>query len=302
MDLQKLRGFYWAAYYQSFSAAGRKLGVGQSAISHQIKSLEEELGAKVYQRAGRGIRLTPEGEVLLRYVTAILQKMDDLENHFRDLAGHPVGTVRLASYRGIMKYRLPAILQAFKQRNPATRLQIINRTLDQEILSMVSAGEVDFGITSSWNEFSEVQFYEVFRFEMYLCTSPEHRFARRSTITLEEIASEPVILYEKENAIRQKIESVFAREGLQLDVAIETGGAEVIKEYVSAGLGVSFISGLAFEQEEQSRIHRIPVTEYFGDLGYGVVIRKGKYLSPILREFLGVIGLGERLEKQGWRV
>ena len=95
---------------------------------------------------------------------------------------------------------------------------------------------------------------------------------------------------------------MFARQGLSVDVAIETGGAEVIKEYVNTGLGVSIISGLAFEQDEDVRIHRIPVTEYFGSLGYGVAIRRGKYLSPVIREFLRVIGLGEILEKQGWQV
>lgn len=302
MDLQKLRGFYWAAYYQSFSAAGRKLGLGQSAISHQIKSLEEELGAKLYQRAGRGVRLTSEGEILLGYATSILQKLDDLENHFRDLAGHPVGTIRVASYRGIMKYKLPEILLEFKRSNPGTRLKIVHRNLDQEILSMVSAGEVDFGFTSSWNEFRDVRFFEVFSYDMFLCTSLGHRFARRKSITLEEIASEPVILYEKENSIRRRIEEVLSRQGLRLDVAIETAGAEVIKEYVRAGLGVSMISGLAFERDRGEDIHRIPVSEYFGRLGYGVAVRRGKYISPILREFLRVVGLGEVLASRSWQV
>jgi len=237
MDLQKLKGFYWAAYFQNFSAAGRKLGIGQSAISHQIKSLEDELGVKLYERAGRGIRLTGEGEVLLSYASSILQKLDDLKSHFGDLAGQPVGTIHVASYRGIMKYKLPQILREFKRRNPATRIKIEHRNLDREVLSMVISGEVDFGITSSWNEFQDVSFFLLFSYDMYLCTSTTHRFAKRRTLTLEEIASEPLVLYEKENSIRQKIESVFARNGLTVDVTIETSGAEVIKEYVKAGLG-----------------------------------------------------------------
>ncbi|MCK4547965.1 MAG: LysR family transcriptional regulator [Candidatus Eisenbacteria sp.] len=302
MDLQKLRGFYWSAYYQSFSAAGRKLGVGQSAISHQFKSLEEELGVKLYERAGRGIRLTAEGEILLGYASSILQKLDDLENHFRDLSGHPAGTIRLASYRSIMKYKLPEILREFKDRSPGTRLKIEHRNRDREVLSMVAAGEIDFGITSSWNEFRDTRFFEVFSFDMYLCTALSHRFARRKRITLEEIASESLVLYERDNSIRKRIEGVFAKHGLSVDVTIETGGAEVIKEYVSAGLGISIISGLAFEQDEGANLHRIPVTEYFGKLGYGVAIRHGKYLSPVLREFLRVLGLGETLEKQSWQV
>jgi DNA-binding transcriptional LysR family regulator len=302
MDLQKLRGFYWAAYFENFSAAGRKLGIGQSAISHQIKSLEDELGVKLYERAGRGIRLTPEGEILLSYVSSILQKMDDLGAHFGDLAGQPVGVVHLASYRGIMKYKIPEILREFTRRNSAARIRIEHRNLDREVLSMVVSGEVDFGVTSSWTEFQDVSFFPVFSYDMYLCTSTSHRFAKRRTVTLEEIASEPFVLYEKQNSIRRRIESVFADHGLAVDVTIETSGAEVIKEYVKAGLGISIISGLPFERDEDPAIHRIPVTEHFGRLEYGIAIRRGKYLSPVIREFLRLFGLGDVLEKQGWEV
>ena len=110
MDLQKLRGFYWAAQLGSLSAAARKIHLGQSAVSHQLKSLETELGAKLYERSRRGIRLTPEGLRLLEYARSVIQSVDDLQEEFAAMRGQPRGTVRLAAFRGIAAYSLPSIV------------------------------------------------------------------------------------------------------------------------------------------------------------------------------------------------
>ena len=86
MDLQALKGFYWAGVHSSFSKAGAVLNIGQSAISHQVKALEDELQVKLYEREGRGIVLTPAGKILMAYVDIILQTLDNIETHFAELS------------------------------------------------------------------------------------------------------------------------------------------------------------------------------------------------------------------------
>jgi len=302
MELQTLRGFYWAGVHGSFSKAAKTLNIGQSAISHQVKSLEEELHVKLYQRAGRGISLTPEGKILLAYVDIILQTLDNLETHFADLSDSPEGTVTLAAYRGIMKYKLPAIVQNFKRKNPEIRLVILQRTLDSEVLDMVSSGNIDFGITSSWNEFPEITFFEVWTYDMFLCVPANHRLAGRRKVALTEIAREPLILYERENSIRKRIEKIFKENNLSFNIVIETDGAAVIQEYVKVEQGISFVSGLVTEAKEDPSLSYVPVTEHFGKLGYGIAIKKRKYLSLPVRKFLQEIGLGEILTSQNWKI
>jgi LysR family cys regulon transcriptional activator len=302
MELQTLRGFYWAGVHGSFSKAAKTLHIGQSAISHQVKSLEEELHVKLYQRAGRSISLTPEGKILLAYVDIILQTLDNMETHFADLSGSPEGTVTLAAYRGIMQYKLPQIVQNFKKKNPEIRLAILQRTLDSDVLDMVSAGNIDFGITSSWNEFSDIAFFEVWTYDMFLCVPANHRLAGRRTVALTEIVREPLILYEKENSIRRKIEKIFKRNNLSYNIVIETDGAAVVQEYVKVELGISFVSGLVTQAKEDQSLSYVPVTEHFGKLGYGVAIKKRKYLSLPVRKFLQEIGLGETLSGQNWQI
>lgn len=302
MELQTLRGFYWAGVHRSFSKAGKVLSIGQSAVSHQMKALEEELQVKLYERVGRGITLTPAGKILLAYVDIILQTLDNIETHFAELAGSPEGTVTMAAYRGIMQYKLPQIVQAFKRHNPEIRLAILNKPLDTEILDIVSAGQADFGITSSWNDFSDLSFYEVWSYDMFLCVPVNHRLAGRRRVALKEITREPLILYEQENSIRKRTENIFKENKLSYNIAIETGGAMVIQEYVKIGQGISIVSGLVTEATEDTSLSYIPITEHFGKLGYGVVLKKRKYLSLPVRKFLQEVGLGEILAAQNWEI
>jgi DNA-binding transcriptional LysR family regulator len=302
VELQTLRGFYWAGVHGSFSKAAKVLNVGQSAVSHQVKALEDELQVKLYEREGRGIILTSAGKILMAYIDIILQTLDNIETHFAELAGSPEGTVTMAAYRGIMQYKLPQIVQAFKKLNPEIRLVILNRPLDTEILHMVSAGDVDFGITSSWNDFMDLSFYEVWSFDTFLCVPQNHRLAGRRTVALKEIAREPLIEYEPQNSIRKRIESIFRENNLSYNFLIETGGAMVIQEYVKIGQGISIVSGLVTEATEDPSLAYVPVTEHFGKLGYGVVLKKRKYLSLPVRKFLQELGLGEILSTRNWEV
>lgn len=291
MQLQQLSGFYWSGRYGSFSLAGKRLNLGQSAISHQVKALEEELGVKLYERLGRGIQLTPDGEILFEYAASIIQKLDDIEAHFAELAHKESRKITIAAYRGYMMYQLPHCVEQFKKKYPEVQVTIMNRILDSEILSMIIAGEIDFGITASWNDFTGMEFYQTAEYDMFVCAAPDHPFARRKKITLREIAKEPLILYEKQNSIRRRIDEVFERMGLWHNVIIETGGAGVIKEYVKLGLGLTIISGISLSAKDAEPMRMIPVTKYFGKLGYGVAIRKGKYLTIAAKEFLKILGV-----------
>lgn len=302
MELQMLKGFYWAGVHKSFSKAGKVLHIGQSAVSHQVKSLEQELQVKLYEREGRGITLTPSGRILMAYIEIVLQTLDSIETHFAELAGTLEATVTMAAYRGIMQYKLPQIVQSFKKKNPEIKLTILNRPLDRQILNMVSGGEVDFGIITSWNEFLDVSFFEVWSYEMFLCVPANHRLAGRLQVGLQEIVREPLILYERENAIRKKIEKVFREKNLSYNFVIETGGATVIQEYVKIGQGISIVSGLVTEATEDPSLSYIPVTEHFGRLGYGIALKKRKHLSLPVRKFLQEVGLGEILAAQDWEI
>ena len=297
MDLQKLRGFYWTAHFGSVSTAARKIHISQSAVSHQLRSLETELGAKLYERTHRGITLTPEGELLLGYARTVVQSMEDMRDEFDDLRGQPRGTVRLAAFRGIAAYSLPDIVQRFRDLYPSVHLVVLSEIFDTEILRLTAGGEVDLGITASWNEFDRLEYLEYASYEMYACTARDHPWVgRREQLTLQDLAGQPLLLYEQGTAIRSRIDLVFARHGIQPDVTVEAGGSHALVEYVKRGLGVGIISDLALGGGRNPALHAIPLTGLFGRLGYGFVLRPGRYLPVAVRAFLEVAGIApERL-------
>jgi len=108
-------------------------------------------------------------------------------------------------------------------------------------------------------------------------------------ISLGEIAGEPLILYEKDNPVRRGIDRVFSRNDLKCNIIIETGGPEILLEYARIGMGITIVSGLPLHYKSQAEITAIPVTHYFGKLGYGIIYRKDKYLSPPLLDFLTIL-------------
>jgi DNA-binding transcriptional LysR family regulator len=294
MEIQKLRGFYWAVQCRSFSDAAQKIHVSQSAISHQIKSLEEELGVKLYERIGRGIVPTREGERLAHYAKSILHTMDDLESEFDELSRRPHGAIRTAAIRGMAMFQVPWMVKRFRQQHPEVRLILSSSSFDAEIIRRVTGGEADIGITSSWNDFDDVHYFEIVSYDMYVCTPLDHEWVGRADrLSLNEIVEQPLILYEKGTAEREHIDEVFARHGLQPDVPIEVGGPIVLKEYVRIGLGVTIISGLMVSQRREDVIHALPVTDLFGKLGYGIILRKGRYISSAVREFMRAAGVHE---------
>jgi DNA-binding transcriptional LysR family regulator len=265
-----------------------------------VRSLEEELGVRLYERSGRGITPTPEGERLADYARSLLNLIDDLHSEFSELAGKPHGAIRVAASRGVAMFKLPRIVQTFRQAYPDVRLTISSRVRDTDILRLVRAGEFDIGFTASWNDLSDVEYFEVLSCEMLVCTPLDHEWAgRRDRVSLNELAEQPLLLYETGSPIRDHIDRVFARHGLNPEVTIEVGGATALREYVRIGLGISITSGLVLSESKCEDVHCIPVTEIFGRLGYGIVLRKGRHVPAAVREFMRCSGVAEEIIPAG---
>ena len=292
MDLQRLRGFYWTAQLGSVSGAAQMINVSQSAISHQLRSLEEELGAKLYERSKRGIVLTSDGERLVRYARQVVHTVDDLKSEFSEIHGRPHGTVRIAAFRGIATHSLPAIVKRFHDSHPNVRLDISSRAFDTGTLRQVADGQADLGITASWNEFEGMHYLEYTSYDMFACTCADHPWVGRSEpLTLEDLAGKSLVMYEKGTAIRERLDRLFDRHDLQPEVHISVGGSAALLEFVKIGLGVGIVSGLVAGPGRDPDLHVIPVSDLFGRLGYGFVLPHRRYLSAAAGALLQSAGI-----------
>jgi len=293
MLLRQLQTFREAADCGNFSDAARKLHMTQSAVSHQIKALEQAIGVKVYERHRRGILLTEQGKEVLLHVNKILVQVKDLEESLNAMRGGFSGSISIAAHRGIIKYKIPDVVKLFKKTYPTLGILLSNKVVDDNIVSMVTSGAVDFGVVTSWSDHGDLEFQEFLSYDMFLCMNDEHPFANEKPgdwkPSLDAVADEPLLLYEPVTSIRKRIDRVFARKGLELTPVVETGGAMILREYAKAGLGLALISGMSLAAEPDPALKTINVTNLFGKLGYGFIYRKDKFFTSALLDFINLL-------------
>ncbi len=290
MEIQQLKGFLAVAKYKGFSQAADKTFRTQPAISLQIKSLEDELNVKLFDRLSpQRIELTSDGKILYDLVSPLLEDIESLKSRFDEARGSTLNTtLRIATHTSVMVHLLPEVIKKFRKKFPACELSIINRS-QQNIISMVVNGEADLGICSL-KEIPKNIDYQVFaRFDRFLIVNKTHALSKKASITLKDIAQYPLILPPQPSSTRAAIDRVFAQHNLKLAIAMEITGREAIKEYVKMGLGISIINAFYLTPQDNKELFTRNLNRYFGVAERGIVTRKGKYLSLTAREFIGMI-------------
>jgi DNA-binding transcriptional LysR family regulator len=285
--LQQLRGFYYAARVNSISQAARQMHLSQPSVSLQIQSLERELGTQLFERRGPRLRLTRDGEALLELARPLVEGVDGLEEDFaarrNSLSG---GSVSIAAGGSTLQYILPPFVKRFVREHPGIDLRLHNLT-GKTGLALLRAGEVDLAIGPMLDAPRDIVFQPFVTYDPVLITSLDHPLARRKRIQLKDIARHPLILPPREQSTYRVVEMVFAEHSLQHDVKLEVGGYEVIKTYVALGLGVSIVMSHCLRGDEE--LHTAPVRRWFPRRSYGLVLRRGRPLSPAAQRFVQAI-------------
>lgn len=289
MEIQQLKGFQAVAKYGNFTIAARKTLRTQPTISLQIKALEDELGIKLFERIGhKRAKLTPEGQILLDLTAPLLENLETIPLRFNESRGIFAKTkVTVVTHRAVMVYCLPVVIKKFKSLFPDCQLTILNRDRE-EILSMLADGEADFGISSLEAVPAGVDYRVFCRINRILIASKDHALSKRKSVTLEDLASYPLILPNKESHTRRKIDRVFNDNGIGYELTMEVAGRDAIKTYVGMGLGISIMNEYFVSPEDRKRLFIRDMSHYFGKSETGVLVRKGKLLSQPASEFINI--------------
>jgi DNA-binding transcriptional LysR family regulator len=288
--LQQLRGFCYAAQAGSISKAAVRMYLSQPSVSLQIQALERELNATLLDRGGAKISLTNDGESLYELALPLVEGFDRLEEDFearRESVER--GRLFIAAGGSTIQYVLPTFVEQFVKNHPGVDLRLNNVT-GKAGLELLHAGEVDFCVGPMLDVPDDIEFYPIVAYDPLLITPKDHPLAQRKRITLKDISKYPLVLPPRHLSTWRQVEFVFAQEGLAYEVRLEVGGWEVIKKYVSLGLGISIVMSICMTGDEDLAV--IPVKRYFPQRTYGVVMRKGKKLSPQARAFIEIMDPG----------
>ncbi|MGE5650308.1 CysB family HTH-type transcriptional regulator [Noviherbaspirillum sp. UKPF54] len=291
MNLHQLR-FVREAVRQNFNLteAAKALYTSQPGVSKAIIELEEELGVDIFTRHGKRIRgLTEPGRAVLRSVELIMQEIDGLKRIGKEFAAQDTGSFTIATTHTQARYALPPVVQAFMHRFPKVRLSLLQGN-PKQIAEMVLKDQADMAIaTEAIASVDGLVTLPCYQWEHVVVVPPEHPLLKSSTITLEEIATFPLITYDSAFTGRAKIDHAFAIRSLKPDVLLEAIDADVIKTYVELGMGIGIIAGMAFNEERDKGLRAISAGHLFGTNVSRVALKQGAYLRGYVYSFIELL-------------
>jgi DNA-binding transcriptional LysR family regulator len=285
--LKQLRAFCHAAQAGSITEAAETLFLSQPSVTLQIQALERELGITVFERRGPRIKLTPEGEVLYQLASPLVDGIDRLQETFAAHMGNlESGALNIAAGESTILYILPEVTKRFADDYPGIRLQLHNVT-GRDGLAMIRADEVDFAVGSMLEVPDDIHYEPFVSFDPMLILPKGHPLAKQPKLQLADIAPYGLILPPRHLSTWRIVDLVFSQHDLTFHVALEAGGWEVIKKYVQLGLGISIVTDVCLTGDEHLECRSL--AEYFPTRSYGIVTRRGKFLSPAAARYLDML-------------
>jgi DNA-binding transcriptional LysR family regulator len=240
MDLRQLEIIRAIAETGSFTAAGDKLHVSQSAISRQILLLEDELGEPVFHRIGRRIRITQAGESLLQLSHRVFRDLQETVSAISDTREALRGSIGLVGGMTVCLYVFPALLAEVRRIHPNLDMRVTVGSTQRSI-EMLRSGAGDLGLLTLPIEASDLVSVPQLTEELLLATYPSHPLASQKKIVPADLEGQPFVLFETGSITRQIVGEFFARERISPPIIMETENVEIIKAMVRSGLGISII-------------------------------------------------------------
>ncbi len=285
--LKQLRAFCTAAKTGSISKAADALFQSQPTVTLQIQALERELDIIVFERRGRHISLTPEGAVLLQIAQPLVDGIDGLEGNFHAHFGKlDRGELNIAAGESTILYLLPDYIKQFSDAYPGIQIKLHNVT-GRDGMAMLRADEADLAVGSMLEIPDDILYRPSIFYSSTLITTKGHPLSKKQRITLEDISEYGLILPPRHLATWRMLEMVFNQHGLVFNVSLEAGGWEIIKKYVALDMGISIVTGVCLTDDDDLFKH--PLDEYIPRRSYGVVVRRGKFISPQGQAFIDTI-------------
>lgn len=250
MNITQLRAFVTVVDLGSFSDAARAMNVSQPAVTMQVQSLEQAVGATLLDRRYRRVDLTEAGRTLLPHARGVLEQLEQARNEIESLSGTITGRLTIAASTTPGVYVVPKMLGAFLDAYPEIGLSVaVHDTA--EVVEAVENGSAHLGIAGSTLRGARVMFEELARDELVLISAPSNPIASRKRVALADLFDERWVLRESGSGTRLVAEKILAEQGLdpgELRVAVELGTGEAIVSAVEGGLGLAIVSRFVAEK------------------------------------------------------
>ncbi|MGE5373061.1 MAG: LysR family transcriptional regulator [Solirubrobacterales bacterium] len=288
MELRQLRIFAAVADLQSFTRAAEALGYAQSNITAQVRCLEDELGVRLFERLGRRIALTLEGERLLSYSERILKLAGEAKESIS--GGEPNGTINIGVPESLCVFRLPDLFREYRRQHPQVKLILkLGTPIDFRRWLRDNTIDISFFLDRKVED-PDLVVRELLVEPMVIICEKDHRLASSSLIEAADVAHECVIFTERGCSYRAQLEAQLAEAGVQPASTLEFESVEAIKQFVMSGMGIALLPRAAVEKElAQGKLAQLTWKGTAFDMRTQLVYHRGKWVSPTLKSLLDFV-------------
>jgi len=266
------------------------LELGQPTVTAHLQRLEQNIGATLFDRKRRPIKLTPEGHKLFDLARQLVSSVESGLTSLNDqMSGSDqLGSFSIGSYPDLAFHYLPPVLQRYRSRYPDAHIKVVARPY-QVLMNCLDAGEVDMALVHIPDEEAKyVSFVHLFDAPFSLLAPIGHPILDNPTLSLENIAEWPLVLLSQESYTRRYFENAMDEKGLQIQVALEMDHSELVRRYVEIGMGVAItITGMFLpDQEGTPKFGMLDLSHIFSPVQIGVAVKASHELSPAAWEFI----------------
>jgi len=287
MDFDQLEIFLEVARLSSFSRAAEKRYRTQPAISSQIRSLEEEVGARLLDRSGGRVSLTVAGKLFFKYAEDALEERRTILTQIAETDHVPRGEIVVGANEGTCLHILPGVFAQFKSDYPDVSVGI-RRADYARILEAILENAVDFGVLSLPVNDNRLQCIPIHRDELVVITPTGHPLAAKKKVTMADVAACPLVL-PKAGHTRDALDALFFDGHLKPHIAMELDSSELLKRFVAADVGVGFIARSNIQEDIRANVlAAIPLAGAQIQRDLALVFRKEKCLSRAAQAFIDI--------------
>lgn len=291
INLELYKVFFYVVKSGSISKASQELFISQPAVSQSIRQLESKLGGQLFLRTPKGITLTPEGEVLYKYIEQGYNMILLAESKFSEAINLDAGEIRIGASDMTLKYFLLPHLEEFHKRYPKVRIKVTNGPSPETVVCLKS-GFIDFGVASlPLSDDSAVDVIEAM--EIQDCFIANYRFGHLASkkISLTELPDYPVIMLERNTSTRRYIDNFLASNGVSILPEIELATSDLLVQFARRGLGIScVVRNFAENDLQNGSLFELSLVEKIPSRQIGILRLKNTPLSAAAVKFIELIG------------
>jgi DNA-binding transcriptional LysR family regulator len=289
MHLETLKVFCDVVETKSFSVAASQNYVTQSAVSQQIRMLEEKYGKQLLERTRGNVQLTPAGEILYQVSKEIVQRYQDLEARLQAVSKIVSGTVRVATVHSIGLYELSSQLKGFLRACPQVQLQL-EYSRSTKIYDDALKGGIDLGIVAYPARRPGITIIPLREDRLVLECAPQHPLAKHRQVSVKKLAGEPLVGFERDIPTRKETDRVLRRHDIDTRYVMELDNIEIMKRVVEIGLGVALLPEHAVRPEVRGgTLAAVQMSDEVFTRQIGIIHRTGKHFSPAAAKFIACL-------------